>query len=298
MKSGVKSFAAILIIAACLKAEAQFSTSAGSGGVAITPRGMSFKNRPEMRISRNSVSLSQTSRSLQPKDAVKILKSTNLVTGAKLGDNGEISQQTLALASLLFYPNKETALASFVEIFNSAENAEGKIYGAMGIYYFEGRNALEKILEDKLPADSAARQSIPANGFIIIADSLNSAAEIAGKKAPEHLELALNPGEERDRLVSSLTNYGSLFIGHKSAEVLGDYAAGLNHTLPTAGTAAFTGGLSVRHFIKTVTTLRCGEKTNENLSGWKASLAAAETLALSEGLTGHALAAGIRKTGE
>lgn len=158
--------------------------------------------------------------------------------------------------------------------------------------------ALEKILEDKLPADSAARQSIPANGFIIIADSLNSAAEIAGKKAPEHLELALNPGEERDRLVSSLTNYGSLFIGHKSAEVLGDYAAGLNHTLPTAGAAAFTGGLSVRHFIKTVTTLRCGEKTNENLSGWKASLAAAETLALSEGLTGHALAAGIRKTGE
>ena len=147
MKSGVKSFAAILIIAACLKAEAQFSTSAGSGGVAITPRGMSFKNRPEMRISRNSVSLSQTSRSLQPKDAVKILKSTNLVTGAKLGDNGEISQQTLALASLLFYPSRETALASFVEIFNSAENAEGKIYGAMGIYYFEGRNALEKILE-------------------------------------------------------------------------------------------------------------------------------------------------------
>ncbi|MFR6034071.1 MAG: hypothetical protein ACLUKN_13405 [Bacilli bacterium] len=52
MKSGVKSFAAILIIAACLKAEAQFSTSAGSGGVAITPRGMSFKTA-QMRISRN-----------------------------------------------------------------------------------------------------------------------------------------------------------------------------------------------------------------------------------------------------
>lgn len=158
--------------------------------------------------------------------------------------------------------------------------------------------ALEKMLEEKLPADSAARQSLPANGFIIIAENLERAAEIADKKAPEHLELAMNPGKERDKLTAGLRNYGSLFIGHKSAEVLGDYAAGLNHTLPTAGAAAFTGGLSVRHFMKTVTTLRCGEKPDDDLRGWKESIAAAETLAVSEGLTGHSLAAGLRKSGD
>ena len=147
MKSGAKIFAALVLLAAFIKADAQYTTSVGSGGVTIAPRGISFKNRPEMKISKNTVSLSQTSNALQPKDAVKILKSTNLVTGAKLGDNGEVSQQTLALASLLFYPNKETALMSFAEVFNFAEHTEGKIYGAMGIYYFEGRNALEKILQ-------------------------------------------------------------------------------------------------------------------------------------------------------
>lgn len=154
--------------------------------------------------------------------------------------------------------------------------------------------ALETILLEKLPEDSAARKSIPANGFIIVAESLEKAAEIANRKAPEHLELALPPGNERDRLVSTLRNYGTLFIGHESAEVLGDYAAGLNHTLPTAGAAAFTGGLSVRHFIKTVTTLRRAETPAADISGWLDSIDAAETLAQAEGLTGHTLAAEIR----
>ena len=93
-----------------------------------------------------------------------------------------------------------------------------------------------------------------------------------------------------------MRNYGSLFVGHRSAEVLGDYAAGLNHTLPTSGSAAFTGGLSVRHFLKTTTTLRTAEGSEPaNLSGWKASVDAAEKIALAEGLTGHALAARCRK---
>lgn len=85
----------------------------------------------------------------------------------------------------------------------------------------------------------------------------------------------MNPGPARDKLAASLRNYGSLFTGHRSAEVLGDYAAGLNHTLPTAGAAAFTGGLSVRHFLKTVTTLRAGETPDADLSGWEASACAA-----------------------
>jgi histidinol dehydrogenase len=151
-------------------------------------------------------------------------------------------------------------------------------------------------LVDALAPEAAARKSFAGNSCVILAESLDEAALIANRKAPEHLELALEPGAERDALELKVRNYGSLFVGHRSAEVLGDYAAGLNHTLPTSGSAAFTGGLSVRHFLKTVTTLRTTESGSPaDLSGWKASVHAAETLALAEGLTGHALAARCRK---
>jgi histidinol dehydrogenase len=158
-------------------------------------------------------------------------------------------------------------------------------------------------LVSALPPEAAARKSFADNSWIIIAGTLEEAARIANRKAPEHLELAMDAGAERDALEKAVFNYGSLFIGHRSAEVLGDYAAGLNHTLPTSGSAAFTGGLSVRHFLKTVTTLRTADESgaeggvaiNEaTLSGWTASLRAAEQIALAEGLDGHALAARCR----
>ncbi len=147
-------------------------------------------------------------------------------------------------------------------------------------------------LVDALGKDAAARSSFSRYGYIIIVQDLDEAAKIANKKAPEHLELALASGVVLNNLEKKVHNYGSLFVGHLSAEVLGDYAAGLNHTLPTAGSASFTGGLSVRHFLKTVTTLRTNEAGD--LSGWEASVCAAERIALAEGLTGHALAARYR----
>jgi len=147
-------------------------------------------------------------------------------------------------------------------------------------------------LVDSLSEDAAARSSFSRYGCIIVVKNLEEAAEIANRKAPEHLELALASGGALNNLEKKVHNYGSLFVGHLSAEVLGDYAAGLNHTLPTARSASFTGGLSVRHFLKTVTTLRTNEAGD--LSGWYASARAAERLALAEGLTGHALAARYR----
>ena len=144
-----------------------------------------------------------------------------------------------------------------------------------------------------LPTRATAEQSIQNFGRIIIAESLEQAAGIANRKAPEHLELAMDAGKERDRMVSLVRNYGSLFIGHGAAEVFGDYAAGLNHTLPTSGSARFTGGLSVRMFLKTVTTLR----TVEGASGPQASAEAAGHLGDAEGLAAHAHAARLRLAG-
>jgi len=148
---------------------------------------------------------------------------------------------------------------------------------------------IEKQLE-VLPTRAVAQESIKNCGRIIVCDNLEQAAELANKKAPEHLELAMDEGKKRDEIAALVHNYGSLFIGHESAEVFGDYAAGLNHTLPTSGSARFTGGLSVRVFLKTVTTLR----TIGGSRGATASAEAAGHLGDAEGLAGHAHAARIR----
>ena len=149
---------------------------------------------------------------------------------------------------------------------------------------------------ETLPTAKTARQSIDKNGLIIIAESLEVASKIANGKAPEHLELAMDQGENRTKLMELTHNYGTLFIGHQAAEVLGDYAAGLNHILPTSGAAKFTGGLSVRMFLKTVTTLRTEQNSNGSLKeGVKHSIKTASILGHTEGLTAHARAAEVRE---
>ena len=133
----------------------------------------------------------------------------------------------------------------------------------------------------------AARSSLDAGGLIIVYQERDEAIRIANAIAPEHLELHVADDNE---WIPRLKNYGSLFIGSLSAEVLGDYSAGINHTLPTSGGARFTGGLSVRHFLKTVTTLRCSSGV-----GFDKTSGAAEIIARAEGLEGHAQSAVLRK---
>ncbi|MCL2070240.1 MAG: histidinol dehydrogenase [Treponema sp.] len=142
---------------------------------------------------------------------------------------------------------------------------------------------IERALEKRLALLSTAetaRASLETGGLIIIYKSKEDAINIANKIAPEHLELHVASPEE---WISGLRNYGSLFIGCAAAEVLGDYSAGINHTLPTSGSARFTGGLSVRHFLKTLTSLRCADG-----HACEEALKAAEVIARAEGLAGHA----------
>ena len=141
-----------------------------------------------------------------------------------------------------------------------------------------------------LETKETACASINNCGRIIITDSLEQAAEFANRKAPEHLELAMEDSEARQKIQNLVHNYGSLFIGHTAAEVFGDYAAGLNHTLPTSGSARFTGGLSVRCFLKTVTTLRA----KNGSEGAVASAKPSGFIGDAEGLAAHARAARIR----
>lgn len=124
-----------------------------------------------------------------------------------------------------------------------------------------------------------ARKSLKNNGKIILVETLDEAFLIANQKAPEHLELQVKNAEI---YVDKLKNFGSLFVGNYSAEALGDYSSGLNHTLPTNNCARYTGGLSVKDFLKFQTTLRV---TEEGLSSIGST---AVKFGLMEGLQGHA----------
>jgi len=106
--------------------------------------------------------------------------------------------------------------------------------------------ALEEQLA-KLPRRQIAEESLAAFGGVIVVNDLDTAVELANRMAPEHLELLV---EQPFQLLGKIQNAGAVFLGHHSPEPVGDYFAGPNHVLPTAGTARFSSGLSVDHFVK------------------------------------------------
>lgn len=131
----------------------------------------------------------------------------------------------------------------------------------------------------KLPREEIARESIEVNGKIIIVDDLDEAIDLANELAPEHLELYLDDAE---KYAEKVVNAGSVFVGKNCPEALGDYFAGTNHTLPTAGTARFASPLTVDDFTKSMS-LTYYEP--EALAYAKDKVA---LLARQEGLEGHA----------
>ena len=113
---------------------------------------------------------------------------------------------------------------------------------------------------------------------IMLVKNIDESVNVANEIAPEHLELQIkNP----EKIIKKLRNYGSLFIGHYSAEAFGDYCSGTNHVLPTRGGARFTSGLSVRDFIK----LQTYQKITQD--GAKKLASAALQLSKVEGLEAH-----------
>ncbi len=98
-----------------------------------------------------------------------------------------------------------------------------------------------------LPRARIARESVEANGKIILTDDLDKAIETANRIAPEHLELCV---ADPFAVLGKIRNAGSVFLGRYCPEALGDYWAGPNHTLPTSGTARFSSPLGVDDFRK------------------------------------------------
>jgi len=103
-----------------------------------------------------------------------------------------------------------------------------------------------------LPSAGVARAAL-LNGGVVLVGGVEEGVAACDALAPEHVELIL---QTADDVAPRLTHFGALFIGASSAEVLGDYGAGPNHVLPTAGSARSRGGLSVYTFLRVRTWLR------------------------------------------
>ena len=132
---------------------------------------------------------------------------------------------------------------------------------------------------DVLGAD-VARESWARFGAIITVGSLDEAPALIDALAPEHLALSI---ADPQAMFARVRHAGSVFMGYRTPEAIGDYIGGPNHTLPTGRRARFSSGLSVADFMKRTTFLDCSAE------GLAAIGPAAARLAEAEGLPAHAL---------
>ncbi len=146
-------------------------------------------------------------------------------------------------------------------------------------------------VNDELPRQVAARRrssvitAALALGRAILVPDLATAVEVSNCYAPEHLIIAT--ARPRDWL-AQVRAAGSVFLGHWTPEVLGDYCSGTNHVLPTHGYARSCSGLSLNDFTRRMTVQQA---TAEGLAGLGP---VAQQLALLEGLDAHAYAVSVR----
>ena len=145
--------------------------------------------------------------------------------------------------------------------------------------------ALEAQLE-QLSRKDIAKESIDNFGAIMVVPDIETGIDLSNRLAPEHLEIIVDrPFDYIDRI----RNAGALFVGPYTPEPMGDYIAGPNHVLPTAGTARFSSALSVEHFTKKTSLIHYSE------AAFKEEADDVIKLAMTEGLDAHANSVKVRK---
>ncbi len=138
----------------------------------------------------------------------------------------------------------------------------------------------------KLSRREISEKSIKDFGYIMVVSDIETAIDLANRLAPEHLELLV---KEPFAHVGKIRNAGAVFLGHYTPEPVGDYVAGPNHVLPTAGTAKFSSALSVENFTKKTSIINYSE------NAFRKEADDIIIMAETEGLDAHANSIKIRK---
>jgi histidinol dehydrogenase len=174
-----------------------------------------------------------------------------------------------------------------MDLFSQAEHdesAQALLLSPDREYLAQVEQAMERLLP-QMPRREIIAASLAARGALIETRDLEEACELANRIAPEHLELSV---ADPQAWLERLRNAGAVFLGRWSSEAIGDYCAGPNHVLPTAGTARFSSPLGVYDFQKRTSVISVSESAARKLG----EVAAA--LAQGEGLDAHARSAEMR----
>jgi len=135
-------------------------------------------------------------------------------------------------------------------------------------------DALERLLPT-LSRREIVRASLKNRGALIKVPDIDAAVGLSNRIAPEHLELAVS---EPEGLMGGIRAAGAVFMGAMSSEALGDYCAGPNHVLPTAGSARFASPLGVYDFQRRSSVIHVSEAGAQTLGEVASVLADAESL--------------------
>jgi histidinol dehydrogenase len=174
-----------------------------------------------------------------------------------------------------------------LDLFSQAEHdevAQAILLSPSEKYLEEVERSIQRLIP-KMARKEVIQASLEGRGALILTRDLDEACAIADRIAPEHLEVSVS---DPDALLPKLRNAGAIFLGRWSSEALGDYCAGPNHVLPTAGTARFSSPLGVYDFQKRTSVIAVSQEGALTLGKISA------TLAQGEGLQAHALSAQAR----
>jgi histidinol dehydrogenase len=211
------------------------------------------------------------------------------VAEAKRQVFGEVGIDMIAGPSEILVIGDASAPADWIamDLFSQAEHDES----AQAILLSPDAAFLDAVAKSitrflpEMPRSKVIAASLRKRGALILTRDLEEACAIANRIAPEHLELAV---QDPEKYCSALKSVGAIFLGPWSSEAIGDYCAGPNHVLPTAGTARFSSPLGVYDFQKRTSVIAVSKAAADTLGR------IAATLADGEGLYAHRRAAEMR----
>ncbi|MGA9365113.1 MAG: histidinol dehydrogenase [Bacteroidota bacterium] len=201
---------------------------------------------------------------------------------------GDVGIDSFAGPSEIIIVADRTANAAFIaaDLIAQAEHDER----AMCLLFSTSRRLITDVKRELveqvevLPRRRIIKRALKLHGALVFVAQVKEAIDLVNLIAPEHLELLTR---ENSRLLRRIRNAGAIFLGEHSPVAVGDYFAGPNHVLPTAGSARFSSPLTVDDFVKTSSIVEYTRKrlneareivselaTYEGLEAHRASIAA------------------------
>jgi histidinol dehydrogenase len=202
---------------------------------------------------------------------------------------GDVGIESFAGPSEIVVVADETANAAYVaaDLLAQAEHDENAmclLISTSERLINDVRQELPRQIKDN-PREVIIKRALKTHGALILVKGLEAAIDLVNHIAPEHLELHTRKGRH---LLKAIQNTGAIFLGEHTPVAVGDYFAGPNHVLPTAGSARFSSPLGVDDFLKASSVIEYSRKRLAQVWKHVAELAACE------GLDAHRASVAVR----